>query len=302
MPASAAWAIATLSALCVVAPSLGWVSVSGDTLDMYRAVTRSDGAAIFVPRLVGAVLAVPSAAMAAVAPSSRRSALSVVAGLALLGQMTMSLEWLAAGSRVVSVTGGGTFRLGWYVDLVVVALGFVVVVFTGCTVALHVRQRPEHQSRRALLLPISLLVGAVVVWLLSHDPLFIAGWPFAIVAPHPSGATTVAAWTVIVVGVAGPSASVAAAARDRAIAIGLICGWWAFLAVPWTEVVAQTWWGPHGGAPTAFWLGTGLAASGGVVLIAWFKGGRRPQQSRNRDRAPLPEGWPARTDEDPLRR
>jgi len=126
----------------------------------------------------------------------------------------------------------------------------------------------------------SLVLGPVVIGLLSSDLLFVARWPWEAIEPPLSALVLVASGTVIVIGVIGPVLAVAAA-RNRVVAVGVVCGWWAFLAVPWTEAVA------NGDAlssvdttPSAFWIGTAIACVGGAALIAWTSllRSRRPEQ------------------------
>jgi hypothetical protein len=298
-----AWTMAALSALCVLAPSLKWVSKAGGAVNMYGAFVPSDGVAIFAPRLVGAMVAVPAAVLVTKGARSRRLGFWTVAALALLGQMVMALEWLSAGHRLASGAGFVSVQIGWYVDLVVVALGSVAIAAGGYVVVLAVWGCQSETSRpRTRASVASVALGAVVIWLLSRDLVFIARWPWeAFVPPLPAMALA-AAWTVVVVGVAGPALSVTAA-RKREVAVGVVCGWWAFLAVPCTEAIAtRLKLGPQW-APGAFWAGTALAVIGGFALITWTRpaGPRERRQPAHGSNA-LPEEWPARTDEDPLRR
>lgn len=300
-----AWTIAAASVLCVLAPSLKWASTADGPVDLYR-VFGADGVSVFAPRLVGAMVAVPAAVAAAALTRSWRLGCWTVAALALLGQMTMSLEWLSAGHRLASHPEIGPLQVGWYVDLVVVALGSVAMAVGAYVVVMAVRTSgaalPRQRPGAAVA---SVALGVAVTWLLSRDLTYLGSWAWARedFFPPLSIVVLAAAWTVVVVGAIGPVLSVALA-RRRDVAVGVVGGWWAFLAVPWTEaVVIRARIGPVNPTSGAFWVGTAFAAIGGIALIAWTTtaGPRDPRRPESRS-APGPEDWPTRTDEDPLRR
>lgn len=300
-----AWSMAAVSALCVLAPSLSFVSSpDGGTLTGYGMLVGSDGVVrILAPRLVGAMVAVPAAMAAAASPPSRRLGSWTVGALALLGQMTMSLEWLAFGRRITSFTGFGTLQIGWYVDLGVVVLGSVAMTVGASFVlkAVWTSRVPKPPHRLAVGVAAAAL-GIGLIWLLSRDFVFIASRAWNYSSPRLTLAALLPVWIVIVVGVSGPVLSVAMA-RRREVAVGVVVGWWAFLAVPWTQaVVVRAESGLPGGTPGAFWTGTALAIIGGVALIAWtMTPGSRQRQQPGSPATPDPEDWPIRTDEDPLR-
>jgi len=276
-----AWAIAVLSVACVVVPSLPWISSTRGTVTMYGVATR-DGAVVLLPRLVGAVIAVPAALGAVGAARRRRHGLWMVGALALLGQITMSLEWLAAGRRLSSSRAGSP-KIGWYIDVGVVTFGAIALAIGGFVVVAALRHRARTTSARAQpgVMLAALAFGAIVIWLLSRDQVFMARWVTGGFLPPLSRVALVASWIVIVVGVCGPMSSVLAR-RDRAVSVGVVAGWGAFLAVPWTEAVAtRIRMGSSDSTPWTFWLGTAIALVGGLALIGWTasprtRGPRRP--------------------------
>ncbi len=136
-------------------------------------------------------------------------------------------------------------------------------------------RRPADGAARPAGSLASVVLGAAVIWLFSRDGVFIANWAWETSVPSLPVMALAAAWVVIVVGGVGPLLSVAAV-RDRAVATGVMCGWWAFLAVPWTEALASrsqigTIRNP---TPSAFWVGTAVAALGGLALVAWIRAPR----------------------------
>ena len=279
-----AWVLATVSALCVLAPSLSWVSGPRGSATMYTAFAGSSGVATFAPRLVGAMVAVPAAVLVALAGRSWRRGSWTVAAFAVLGQMTMSLEWISTGHRLASAGSLGSLQIGWYVDLCVVIVGSVAIAVGASVLIRQTRNaQPPMAPARTGAAVAAVVLGAVVIWLLSSDLLFMARWPWEAFVPPLSALVLLASWTVVVIGVIGPVLAVAAA-RDRVVAVGVVCGWWAFLAVPCTEAVA-TWAArsPLDTTPSAFWIGTALAGVGGAALIAWL----RPPRSRVNPGPPL---------------
>ncbi len=148
----------------------------------------------------------------------------------------------------------------------------------------------------------SIALGAGVTWLLSQDQLFVTRLLGVDIPPPLAVAVLAASWIVLVIGVAVPGLAVAAS-RDRFVATGLVCGWWAFLAVSWTDAVVTRAALPGTPSPLAFWLGTAVALVGGAALIRWTLAPtptRRPPAPSPVDRPP--HEWLPRTDEDPLRR
>lgn len=223
------------------------------------------------------MVAVPAAVLAALAGRSWRAGLWTVGACAVLGQMTMSLEWISTGHRLASSGGLGPLQIGWYVDLGAAILGSVAIAVGASVVIRETRNTQASMARpRTGATVASVVLGAVVIWLLSRDLLFVARWPWETIEPPLSTLVLVASWTVIMIGLIGPLLAVAAA-RDRTVAVGVVCGWWAFLAVPWTDAVStRAALSSLGTTPRAFWIGTTVACVGGAALIAWT----RPPRSR----------------------